>query len=175
MLMTFAIAAWATIVLGIRDVNVLLVITFSWTATAALRLAAIPPSSEDDQSLWGADFGIRAAAGVVVWLGLPALRLSHPDLWIWQPLVMPEQLSATGATLALCWPLWPFWVDLPDHARRDLPGSDVETLLLTCSLFLVSGSPILALFSMACLFSWCSKVAVPSPALVPSRFGSSSI
>jgi len=128
-------------------------VIFAWTSTAALRLATPQPAGVGVASLWNADFAVKASIGIAVWIILPALRISFPEWWVWQPLVVPGHMTATGATVALCWPLRPFWVQMPadEPNRRARPGTDVETLLLCCSLFFVSGSPVLAAFAIACV------------------------
>ena len=152
LLMTFAIASWCSVVLGIRDVNVLLVVIFAWTSSAALRLAAPQPERGRITPLWNADFAVKASLGVALWIVLPALKVSFPAWWVWQPLVVPGQITGTGATVALCWALRPFWVQVPadESNGSSLPGMGIETLLLCSSLFFVSGSPVFAAFAIAC-------------------------
>ena len=167
LLMTFAIASWCSVVLGIRDVNVLLVVTFAWTSAVALRMAAARSDCDQARSLWSAGFALKASIGVALWIALPALKVSFPEWWVWQPLVVPGQMTATGATVALCWPLRPFWVRMPgdESAPTALPGTDVETLLLTVSLFFVSGSLVLAVIAVGCaLFMLWRRRASGTPA-----------
>jgi len=156
LLMTFAMAMWCSVLLGIRDVNVLLVVIFAWTSSAALRLAA-QRSEVRTVPLWNSAFVKKALLGMALWVALPALKVSFPQCWVWQPIWVPEHMTAAGATVALCWPLRPFWVQMPDPGRGALPGTDVETLLLSGSLFCVSGSPIFAACATACALAMLAR------------------
>lgn len=139
--MTFAVAEWMLAVLGKGKLQAI-VITFSWVVASGLEFLTTKPQQPLQKSRPSLDPNVRTFGGQIVWFGLPWLHGSYPDAWFFAPVVVSPALAATGAVLAVCWPLYLFM----DRRRRreSACGSNFASAVLYFSFFLLSGHLVFA-------------------------------
>lgn len=144
--MTFAVAEWMSSVIGKGKLPAI-VITFSWVVASGQDLLTSRPRQRFQKFRWSLDYSVRTFGGQIVWLGLPWLQGSYPDAWFCAPVVVAPALAATGAVLAMCWPVCLFL----DRRQRGESAcrSEFGAPVLYSSFFLLSGHLLFA--AIACV------------------------
>ena len=141
--MTFAVAGWMSAVVGAGKLPAI-VVTFAWVTASGQELLTAQSPQKIQEFRWSLDHIFRALGGLVVWLGLPWVQSAHPDAWFCVPVSISPTFAATGAILAMCFPLYPFMARLRGRQISAASYSPFRGAVLHCSFFLVSGQLVFA-------------------------------
>ena len=141
-LMTYAVVLWISWVIGAGRVQAV-VITFGWVVASSHELLTARPQHRFQHFRWSFDHTVRALVGQIVWLGLPWLHSNYPDAWFCAPIAVSPTLMATGAALAVCWPLYLF-LDRQRRRQESPCRTEFAAAVLYSSFFLVSGHLVFA-------------------------------
>jgi hypothetical protein len=141
-IMAFAIAQWCCMMLGAARVQTV-VIAFAWAAVTGHQLVTSRRREQVQRFLWTPDLILSALGGQMLWVVLPLVQFAHPESWYCVPVTIPPALVATGAIVAICWPLRPFVMrrQPPDVSARYL---ELDAPVLYGSFFLLSGNLVFA-------------------------------
>jgi hypothetical protein len=139
-IMTLAIAQWCCAMLGTARPQTVL-IAFAWAAVTGHQLITSRRAEQVQGFRWSLDRILSALGGQILWVVLPMVQFAHPDAWYCVPVTIPPALVATGAIVAISWPLRPFVMrqQAPDSCARHL---EFDAPVLYGSFFLLSGNLI---------------------------------
>ena len=137
-IMAFAIVQWCLAMLGTARLQTVL-IAFAWAAVTGHQLVTSRRTEQVRSFHWSPDVILSALGGQILWVVLPLVQLAHPDAWYCAPVTIPPALVATGAVVAICWPLRPFVMrrQSPDASARH---REFDAPVLYGSFFLLSGN-----------------------------------
>jgi len=139
---TYAVAQWISWTLGIGRVQAV-VITFAWVVASTHELLTARPHHRFQEFRWSLDHNVRALGGRVACVGLPWMHSNYPDAWFCVPIAVSPTLMATGAVLAVCWPVYLF-IDRQRRRPESPCRSEFAAAVLYSSFFLVSGHLVFA-------------------------------
>jgi len=144
---TLLIAQWNGALLGTAKLETV-VITVAWAAAVVHQFLTSRRREPVQRFRWSLDLILSALGGQVLWVVLPWLQFANPDAWYSVQLTIPPTLTATGAIVALCWPLQPFVMRV--RARHaSARHSEFDAPALYGSFFLLSGNLIFAVGAYA--------------------------
>jgi hypothetical protein len=148
-LTTSIIGSWCGLVLAHASTIVLIIITFSWTATIVRRLLDIEQYDRRRSARPSPSLVTRIFFSQILWSGTAVMKLMTGGAWFWQPLAIPYGLVVGAGVAAGIWSLRPFWSQLLEGNGESLEDFDRPTLC--CLFFLLSGSPVFAVATMVTL------------------------
>lgn len=166
-LLTFLLASWSATVLGVREPQMLALITFAWTATAVLRLSV----ADREQSHVGLLSTLRLLAAGLAVSALPALRQLNPEWLFWQALPVPDLLVPVAVAVAIAWPLGPFWH--PGLRKEPSALQPYDTPVLGACFCLLSGSVVPLLVAVTAVAPWLVRAALGVPLTGTGRWAAS--